>query len=309
MRGFFNLIRWFFSLFFCLILAVIILAGLTATSISSTITKPGSVKTWLSQGEIYNNAPTIIAAMINSQGNQKDSAEMPISEEQLVQISSAVLEPTWLKKNLEKIIDSTYVWLRGGSQIPDFEINISDRKEIMVNEISSQLQMGSQMSREIETEIEKNELLKQDKIKSAELIKINPQETEKIQTAYQHIEKLPLYSLALFLSISLILFFLVPKLSNKFFVLGLVWLVPSLILAISTPIIKNIVPTFLSSKLQTAKVSNPQLILEIINKPINLALKDITSKILIYGIILIISGGILLVASYKTKPAPQNAGN
>jgi len=304
MKGFLKGARWLVSIPFILILFVLTFTGLTATSISQTVTTPSSLKTWFSKGEVYNKVPSLVPEIIVSQAGDKGLGQMPLNKNDLTQISTTVLEPSWVKENIEKVIDAGYLFLEGKTNIPDFQINISERKDILVNKISSQF--GSQMppggARQLRMELEKNELLSQDTIQSAKLIKIDQKEVNKIQTVYKHIKKLPLYAVGLFTLISLILFLIIPKMKSKLRVLGLTWAVPSLILTALAPFGKNFIRPLYISKIQEAKINNPDLILELVNKPINLAIGAITSKILIYGIILIILGAILFISSYKIKP-------
>jgi hypothetical protein len=177
-------IRWFFSIPFILVLFVLIIAGITSTSISRTLTNPSSLKGWLKKGDIYNKLPLLIPEFIASQSGSGELSQMPLDQNDLAKISIAVLEPNWTQDNIEKIIDAGYLFLEGETKIPNFKVDISSRKEILVNEISSQLggQMGSRMKQQLRNELEKNELLSQGTINSSELIKIESKEVNKIQT-------------------------------------------------------------------------------------------------------------------------------
>ncbi len=306
MKSAFKVIRWFLSIILAILLFAFIIVGLTAGSISTTVTNPKNLKTWLSQGNVYEKVPTAVTTLIQSQGGGQLN-QMPVSEEELTEISTAVLEPTWIQKNVENAVDSFYIFLEGKTNLPDFEINIAERKDILVSEIGSQFegQMGQMAGQQLRAQLEQNELLSQDRIQSTEFIKIKPEEVEKIQTVYGHVQRGIFYVVGIFILISLILFVLVPKLTNKLFVTGLVWAVPSLVFLAGQPMIKNLIKNFYTSKLRESAAGNSGLILEIINKPINLAINDLSSKILIYGGILIAVGAGLLFASYKTKPASE----
>ncbi len=307
MKSFLKIVRWFFSILLCLVLFITIITSITATSISTTVTNPKSLKTWLSQGSVYDKTPTIASSMIKSQSEKEGPEQMPMSQEQLTEISRAVLEPNWLKTNIETVIDSVYVWLRGETQIPTFQIDIAERKEIIINQLSQQApaQMRSQINQQIRNQIEQNEILKKDTINSPDLIRINKEDVEKVQTVYGHIERAPLYALGLFLFISLLLFLLVTKLPKKLFIVGLVWTATSLILVVSQPVLKRFLRNLYTAKIKSAEIANANLVLEIVNQPINLAINDLSSKILIYGGVLITAGLVLLFTSYKIKPASE----
>ncbi len=301
MKDFIKGIRWLFSIPFILALFIIVITGIASISISNTITNSSNLKRWLKKGEVYNNVSVLLPKVIVSQADNKELRQIPLDENDLIQITTVVLEPSWIKKNIEKIIDSGYLFLEGKTKIPTFTIDISTRKNILVNEITSQLnnQRSPEMAQQLKHELEKNELLNQDRIYSAEFIKINSKEANKIQTVYRHLQSLPLYVIAAFLLISLILFLIVPH--KKIRLLGFVCALPSLILIAVAPFAQSIIQTLYVTKVQEAAVNNSALILKIINKPINLAIGDLTSKIIIYGITLTILSALLIFTSFKTK--------
>ncbi len=308
MKNFIKTVRWLFTIPLILILFILIITGITSSSISQTITKPSNLKSWLQEGKIYEKIPVSIPEILIAQNDNEGLGQMPLNKNDLTQISTSVLEPSWTQKNIEKVIDGSYLFLAGKTQVPTFEIDISNRKDILIKEASSKLdnQMGPGMSQQLRNELEKNELLSQDVINSAEFIKIDNKEVNKIQTVYAHLQKLPLYAIGLFLLISLILFLIVPQLHTKLRVLGFVWALPSLMLALTTLSAKNIIEPLYISQIQKAEVDKSDLILELVSQPVNLAIQDISSKALVYGIILTILGIILIAASYKLSPKKEN---
>jgi Na+/proline symporter len=87
--------------------------------------------------------------------------------------------------------------------------------------------------------------------------------------------------------------------TNKLRVIGFVWALPSIILALIAPFAINIIQPLYISQIQKTEGINPDLILGLVDKPINLAIGDITSKIIVYGIVMLVIGSILVFTSYK----------
>ncbi len=313
MNDFIKIIRWLFSIPLLLILFIAIMAGISAVSISQTITKPSNLKSWLRDGKVYNKIPALVPQILISQSGGSGAGQMPLDENDLTQVSTAVLETSWIQANAEKVIDGGYLFLEGQTKIPVFKIDISDRKDVLVDEISSKLnkQMGPGMTQQLEKEIEKNELLSQGTIDSTKLIKIDQTEVDKIQTAYGHLQKLPLYAVAAFLLISLLLFLTVPQMPSKVRVIGLVWALAGFIMAAASPFAQNILQPIYVSQIQKARINNPDLILELMTQPVNLAIEDIASRILIYGVTLTVLGIILIITSCKLskKKKTSSASN
>lgn len=323
---------------------LVIIVGLTASSVSTTLNSPKNLKSWLKEGQAYENVPSAVGTLIEAQG---DAGEMPLGEDTLDTAITEVLEPSWLEGNVENILDASYLFLEGETQIPDFEIDIADRKDVIVTAISQSFksrirnlpqctpaqeaaiqpstfdpmeagcrpsffsdqalnQMEAQMEIELEKELTQNELLQEGTVSSKDLINISEKEVETIQSGYKHFARVPLYFVILLLTISLIIFLLVPKLRNKLLTLGSIWVIPSLVALVMVPVARTLVPNLYQRGLEASDFENPRILIEVVDKPLKLALNTITARLLIFSGVLLLLGIALLVGGFISKTSEKN---
>ncbi|MEA2020693.1 MAG: hypothetical protein U9M98_03220 [Patescibacteria group bacterium] len=166
-------------------------------------------------------------------------------------------------------------------------------------------QMDTEIERGLEAELMQNDVMQEGKLKSRNLINIDEKEVELIQKSYKHFANAPLYFVIALLVISLIIFLLVPQLKNKLLTLGAFWSFSGLIALISVPIARTLTPTFLQKILESSDFESPQLLLEVINKPLTLAINAITTHLLLFGGIILILGIALLVGGFVVKSSEK----
>ncbi len=340
---FFKTLRWIISLPLCLLLFIMIIIGLNSVSISSNLSNPETLKKSLDKGGVYKDLPRIVTTLIKSNQKGSELSQLPLGEKQMESLIGGVFEPNWVKKNVEKVIDSGYLFLEGKTNIPRFTIDITDRKTILITELNTQIQntieelpvcspmqeaqiinnkvnpveigcwpssidkskanqMGAQMGKQIEGQLNNNEMLKDGSFKSKDFIKIKRTEAAKIQQAYLHFKKVPLYILSLIFVLSLIIFVIVPNMTNKLKTIGFIWIISNLILLGLQMFIRTQLFNLLAQEFKKqAEFKSPERLLQLVNKPINLALQSISNQVIIYSLIMLILGIVMIILGSKTK--------
>lgn len=140
MRTFLNIVRWMLTFILSVILFLMIFIGLNTLVISSKISKPDNIKSWLSSAKIYENLVPVGLELIE-QNLQEGAIEegTSLDQQELENVARSVLEPVWVKEQVEMIIDSVYSWLAGDTQGIEFTIDLEDRKVEIVNAINLML--------------------------------------------------------------------------------------------------------------------------------------------------------------------------
>jgi hypothetical protein len=338
MKSCFNVARGLISVVLCILLFILIFVGIPVASISRLATNSESVKNWLYEGGVYENVPSIVSAIMEEEADKEVFEKMQLEEGKLIEVVSNILEEEWLKENFEKAIDSVYVWLKGESEIPQFEIDISDRKEILVSETSDyfkeiinslpecsqeqEMQMAETGFEPLEAEcrpsymtdeelskiddklyegLEENEAFEEGTIKSENFFELDSEATDTARKVYGIVDKLPFYVFIAIIGLTLILVFLIPGMPSKFLMIGIVWTLSSALLLFGLPFGKDKFYEFFDEQLEKIDSENAQVLIDTINGPVEVAVIDVQGEIGKFVIIFLVLGIVLVIGGIILK--------
>lgn len=122
---------------------------LIATTIfSQTLGKPDKIKGWIEKSNVYSRVvPAILeTAQKDSQEKPKrDGSDMDIdfTDPEVQKIAQDALSPEFIRQNTERVIDSTFEWLNGEIEKPDFAIDVSEVKSRIATGVGDYLRKRS----------------------------------------------------------------------------------------------------------------------------------------------------------------------
>ncbi|MFC1780219.1 hypothetical protein ACFLY9_00790 [Patescibacteria group bacterium] len=339
MKSCLNVFRVIVSGLLCILLFILITAGIPLAALSKVVTNPQNLKDWLDEGGVYDKLPELAIDQIENMSSSEEM-ELPINidfsdKEGLVEVFNIMLPKEYLKTNVESVIDSAYMWLKGESEIPDFEIDISERKTVIVDEIvtlaenslgnlpeCTESEMQEMLEQEIspiqlsclppdyntdelreqlEEEINKFELLEQGKIDSKEFFNIDPEITDKIQTGYSLFEQLPVYVMVGILVLTLVIFILIPGLAGSFITTGIIWVLSSSLLLIGNVVGKSQIDNLFQQQMENIPGEEIDTFITDIKKPFDLLVNDVLAQTRQFAIIIVVLGLVLLIGGFILK--------
>lgn len=174
---------------------------------------------------------------------------------------------------------------------PDFDIN--DTSEI-----------EAQITKELEKqEVFKNDTLSFEQLKSDDenVQKAYEQVSSLVNRFYSLFSKLQMIVIIVVLVLSAILFLVVPKLSNKFLLLGIVWSIASASLIFSNLYINSNIGKLTSKLTKDVPNEQTQIVENIVRPPLELALTDVFSNARQLAIIMIVLGLIFVFGGIVLK--------
>jgi len=344
MKSCFGSCRSIISVFFCILLFIFILIGIPLLSLSLVLTNPENIKSTLVEVNIYEEVYNV-ALDVSSKNEDIDFIEkIDKSEEEIKTSLKKIITPDWLKQNVENIIDSVYIWLDSGTQIPEFTVDLSEVETNAINEGStflidyiedlpdcSQEEMQSMQSEsfnpfdmsckpadfdtasfedefkiKMEEELNKNETFEKEEFNSSEVIKLDTEIVEKIQKGYSIFKKVPIIVAVCILVTTILIFLLMPGLSNKFLASGIGLVLSSALLLFGNFFINNNFTSIFNDQIQ--KLDDIKKEESIVNLAQNLVrslldawlhfIRQYSLVIVIVGLILFI-GGIILKFTKK----------
>ncbi len=129
------------AVFFMSTLFVALLFALPAmVSINRTIGNPDTIKKWLSDSKLYNHAvdrlvekaDETIKNQTNGQGQSND-----LSHPEIQAAAVKAFSPEFLQRSTETAIDGIYGWLKGNTDKPEFQIDLSGVKQQFADELNA----------------------------------------------------------------------------------------------------------------------------------------------------------------------------
>ena len=89
---------------------------------------------------------------------------------------------------------------------------------------------------------------------------------------------------------------------NKLKTIGFIWIISNLILLGLQMFVRTQLFNLLAQEFKKqAEFKNPEILLQIVNKPINLALQSISNQVIIYSLIMLILGIFMIILGSKAK--------
>lgn len=130
MQGFIKFIRILSALLLSFILLITVILLPLVIGVYSAVGSPDNLKVWIDDSGIYENIVDIaIDEGIAKAGEGSIERGFAVSEDEARTSLKSILEPEWLKKNVETVLDGTYLWITGESETPDFTLDLGDRKD------------------------------------------------------------------------------------------------------------------------------------------------------------------------------------
>lgn len=102
-------------------------------------TNPDKMKRLLGDSGLYEKMPAVIYDdAVKSESTV--SASIPLKDQEVRQAALEVFNPGFVQQNIETVIDSTYSWLEGKTDQPEFSIDIQDAKNQFATSVSDKLE-------------------------------------------------------------------------------------------------------------------------------------------------------------------------
>lgn len=339
MKSCFSSCRSVLSILFCLLLFVFVIVGIPLLSLSFVITEPENIKSSLREVNLYENIYDI-ALDISSENESWDYInKIGEDKEELVSTFKRIITPEWLQENVEKVIDSTYIWLDGGGQIPEFTIDLTEIKTNIVDESTDylidsinnlpdcsesemkEIESGSwnpydmnckpsdfeasayeeEMRIKIQEELDKNESLEKDEFSSSEVIKLDEDLVEKIQKGYMIFKKFPIIIGAGILITVLLVFIFMPGLSNKLLALGITLVLSGALLLFGAYYTNSNFDSIFEKQMNRVDIQQGSGSIGLISELVQSLLDDIQSHIRQYSLAIVIVGFILFIGGIILK--------
>jgi len=339
MFGCFKIIRWGLGSILSLILGAIVIISIVLASVAMLITDSSNVKRWLDQGGVYATVDDVIIEIFN-ENLDKNGMEMNkfIEGIDVHEVFQVVFDEAWIKQKAEIAIDAGYAWFQGESEQPRIEIDLRERQEVLeaevmrvytdklnslpectggeaVNEQNFDLFSSSckpagieeSMIEEKVTESFKGEDMLGHFSLMPEDISLSAEVTEKVQYIFSVLENLPQITMIVILIASLIVLIIIPGWKNGVLITGIMWVVASGIVLVSSVSSRVRIEDLIFDKIQQLPATEGQLnqIVTIIQAPLDLIITDVMKQASQVAIIIIVIGVVLvfggIVAKKRTK--------
>ncbi|HLG90789.1 MAG TPA: hypothetical protein VI336_01340 [Candidatus Saccharimonadales bacterium] len=105
------------------------------TSIVRVIGSPEPIKKILADSGIYESAISSTLEQIGQEGS--GNGEVAFGSQIVVSAADATLSGQYLKATVDGVLDSIYRWLDGSTQVPDFRIDLSAKKEEFAKKVAA----------------------------------------------------------------------------------------------------------------------------------------------------------------------------
>lgn len=339
MKKFFNSIKWIFVALLIIPTLLLIIGGGVVSGGSQVLTNPDNIKTWLDEGEVYQNIPTVVADEIISRAKaQSDNEDLKsitegiLNEQEANELSKNIFTPEWIQTESEKVIDSSYRFLNGETETITFTINLTEvnkntKKELttifiqraenlptcssdtelssdQINLLQADCLPSSISSQEIRSQIlngiDSIPFFQENQISSEDLnIEIN--QKENIQKGFKALKNSTLLILFAVLIFSFAIFLITPKLKNKLKTIGYLWGSGGLLLVAISLLAKTSFSSFVFNIIFNQIPSETRQVMDLIRSPVELAYDDILNSITATGLYIIAFGVIIVILSFITK--------
>lgn len=326
--GCLKIIRTILALVISVILFLLIVVGIPASSLAKLASESENVKNWIKNSGVYDKLSDVFVEVMLEKVNKEEIDFLDFTtEEELKEIVRGVATPSWLEENVGKIIDAMYDWLSGETKEPTFEIELTGQQQGLISAFSDLVKLhlqnlpickdtnqynqtnfdpfkaeclpASYSIDEIDKELEKNlpsDMFGKEKITSEELFKQNkiPESlTQKLQQFFGYFEKLQMFVVILILILTLVIFILVPGFKNGFLFTGLVWVISSSALLFGGYYSKNNFDSFFESQMGKINSMQVELVSDLVKEPVKLAYFDTLTESSKLGMVVVVLGMIL----------------
>lgn len=133
-----NFFRRTAQVFLAFLLTSLLFLFVTFVPITSSLSRPETIKSWLNDSNIYKEVvPYAAKSLTGSIAKENKEASQDVKD--LGQAVNKAFPPEFIQRSIEQIIDSVYTWLKGETEKPEFNIDLSDRKEAVSKELEHYL--------------------------------------------------------------------------------------------------------------------------------------------------------------------------
>lgn len=108
-----------------------------AVSLNHVLGTPGYLKRSFQESGVYDRLVEDILNQGRAAGDQAEAGRLPLEREEVRQAAREAFPPELLQRSANTIIDSTYEWLQGKSDKPQFEVDLAPAKADFANRIGS----------------------------------------------------------------------------------------------------------------------------------------------------------------------------
>lgn len=105
-----------------------------------TIGTPAPIKKTLNDSGIYDSVLNSFLSQSKTSTSSSGSGDISLTDPLIQKAANQTFTPQVLRENTEKILDSTYVWLNGGTQLPDFKLDLSSYKTSFASNVATNLE-------------------------------------------------------------------------------------------------------------------------------------------------------------------------
>jgi hypothetical protein len=150
-------------------LALLTFAAIIVITITSNLTQRDTVKHWVDDAGLYDNAVDGLLILASEEANNSnDEPDNPVdktddsgsdeeesvpievalgqdilSAEQVEKVLHDVISPEFLQQQFEGLLDGGYNWLEGKSSEPIFEFDLSSRTDVLINSLTEEVMAQS----------------------------------------------------------------------------------------------------------------------------------------------------------------------
>jgi len=299
--------------------------------LSKVVTNPENVKKLIAESGVYETAPDIFVGQFLSHSSEDIYAYAGIeSENDVKEITNRVLPSEWLKENTEIIIDSFYDWLEGETENPEFTIDVADRQNALVDEFAQITKDNLQelptctegdttefnpfsatcipsgfdlqeLEKQIDEQLASGKFFEETEVSSDQFLKIDETVTKNAQRIYSVVKNLHKVVLGVIVVLSLVLFLLLPGISNKFFVIGVNWTVSGSALMFANLLANSKFESFYSDRLSGVSVEQREIVDKIIKAVIDVSSTSIWRESRQYAVVIIVLGVVFIIGGLIMK--------
>ncbi len=107
--------------------------GVTIVCFSHVFINQNSLKQTINESGIYDS---FVQSVVQDSAKQNPNVSIPLDDPQVKKIIQEAFPAASLQRNTEKIIDGTFMWLKGQTKTPEFSVDFSSERQIMANNIA-----------------------------------------------------------------------------------------------------------------------------------------------------------------------------
>lgn len=119
------------------ILTVSLLGFAASGTMAQTIRDKEKVKDWLNESGFYDEIVNNLIEQAKAEGQEKLPSSVNLDDPAVQTIINDAFNPTLLQGLAEQIVDSTYLWLDGNTDKPEYKIALGDTKNQLASNFST----------------------------------------------------------------------------------------------------------------------------------------------------------------------------